>query len=180
MEYSTTDISEMQGLMRGAADRAAQVEILAEIYGGTADDICTALGIPLLPLELTPSMLRHGWTEETLVTIREMFRRGAARKEIAEAVGLSEYSIEGFFSRHRGIFPEKYGKCGTPKKYRYRRLKPADNERIRALFREGWNITDIAAEFGTNRARVYKILFGKAKEKAASNAGTSLTAEISV
>lgn len=180
MEYSATDISEMQGLMRGAADPAVQIEILAQIYGGTADDVCIALGIPLLPLELTPSMLRHGWTEETLVTIREMFRRGAARKDIATAVGLSEYSIEGFFSRHRGIFPEKFGKCGTPKKYRYRQLKPKDIEQIRALFRQGWNITDIAAELETSRPRVYKILFGKAKENAAHDVSASKAAEISV
>lgn len=180
MQYTKEDISEMQGMMRGAADPAAQVEILAQIYGGTADDICIALGIPLLPIELSPSMKRHGWTVETIATIRTMYRQGKCQREIAKAVGLSENAINGLFSRHRGIFPEKYSKCETPKKYRYRRLKPTDIERIRALFREGQNITDIAAEIGTSRPKIFKILFGEAKEKAASNAGTSLTAEISV
>ena len=179
MRYTDEDISEMQGMMRGAADPAAQVEILAQIYGGTADGICIALGIPLLPIELTPSMVRHGWTVETIVTIREMFRIGKCQREIAAAVGLSEHAIYGFFSRHRGIFPEKYSKCENPKRYKYKKITPKDIERIRGLFREGWNITDIALEIGCSRPKVYKVLFGE-KTNAASNGDTSLTAEISV
>ena len=178
--YSLEEISEMQGLMRGTADQAAQIEILAQMYGGTADDICIALGLPLLPLELTPNMKRHGWTEQTLITIRTMFRVGATVREISEATGLSMNAIDGFFSRHRGIFPERNGKCEKPKKHKYKKITEEDVAMMRRLLREQWNITDIAAEIGCSKVMVYRKLFGNAKENAASNAGTSLTAEISV
>ena len=37
MEYTKKEISEMQGMMRGAADVNVQVEILAQIYGVSGD-----------------------------------------------------------------------------------------------------------------------------------------------
>ena len=187
MEYTSKEISEMQGLMRGAADPAVQIEILAQIYGGTADDICIALDIPLLPLKLTPNMIRHGWTEQTLITIRKMHRTGKCQREIAAAVGLSEHAIDGFFRRHRGIFPSKNeekraGKKenGMAKSNKYHKITTGDIARIKLLHSDGYNLTDIARLIGCSRQHVHNILFGKAKRKAASNAGTSLTAEISV
>ena len=179
-EYSSEEISEMQGLMRGTADQAAQIEILAQMYGGTADDICIALGVPLLPIKLTPNMKRHGWTEQTLITIRTMFRAGATIREISEATGLSMNAISGFFSRHRGIFPEKKGKCEKPKRHKYKKITEEDVTLMRRLLREQWNITDIAAEIGCSKVMVDRKLFGKAKENAAHDARTSKAAEISV
>ncbi len=123
MEYTKKEISEMQGMMRGAADVNVQVEILAQIYGGSADDICAALGIPFIEIPVTPNMARRGWTEQTIATIREMRREGKTIAAISKAVGLSLHAIDNFFRRHRGIFPEMQNEVKGDLYSRIRRRK---------------------------------------------------------
>lgn len=107
MGYTKEEVYEMQALMRYAADPNAEVEILAQIYGGSADDVCAALGIPPVPIEISRRMRREGWTEEKVSLARRMYREGKSKRKIAEATGLTVWKVDGFFRRRRGLFPEK-------------------------------------------------------------------------